>query len=730
MFKRKRLGLFCSGILAGAIALTAPAARAAATATVPGNVSGWVATATRTGTVPDSQQMTIAVYMTLRDVDGLKQLLAAVSNPASPSYGQYLTPATFRAHFAPDPADVAAVAAMLTQAGMTGLQVGAGGTYVSATATAAQIRSMFAISQEFYTYGGRTLRANREAPTIPASLAGKIVYIEGLDDTTLLRKPFHVSVTEGARVAPATMTSVAPAATGATPPPVASGIPSPYCDTYSGDLQATLSTAAGPYGRRLPWLTCGYTPQQVQAAYGFNRVKLDGTGIRVAIIDAYASPTLATDGNRFATNHHLPPLTAANFQQQIPPGIYNVSPNEACDPYDWWGEQSLDLAAVHGSAPGASILYIGARDCNTSLTTALLDTIYEDKADIITNSYGNNGDGNISSAEIAMQDQAFMAAGAEGITVLFSSGDDGDLSQINGVATASYEADSPYVTGVGGTSLGVKDASGKKYEYGWGNYRDLLLGARVNSGTSVTTAGLTSTSVSGSTFYDFSFYAGSGGGISLIEPQPAYQAGIVPASLASTLYDAAGDAISLPSRQRVSPDVSMVADPYTGYLYGETFTIAGNGTSDAGCTTLSSTTEYCEGSIGGTSLASPLLAGVMAVVDQKRKAVGRPLVGFANPWLYGAKIGTAATFDSAGINDITPPTKPVSLLRGYANDPTEIRVVTVNSVPYLINTTPVPLLACPLAVCEGIDDVFNYVTPAYDNVTGLGVPWVPSLVKQ
>ncbi len=46
-----------------------------------------------------------------------------------------------------------------------------------------------------------------------------------------------------------------------------------------------------------------------------------------------------------------------------------------------------------------------------------------------------------------------MAAAAQGITLLFSSGDDGDLSQDNGVVSNSYEATSPYVTGVGGTSL-------------------------------------------------------------------------------------------------------------------------------------------------------------------------------------------------------------------------------------------------------------------------------------
>jgi len=732
----------CASMLAGMMAFTVSSARAADMAALPGNVSGWVASAVKTGTASDNQQVTIAVYMTLKDLRGLKQLVAGVSAPGSAAYGHYLSPAAFRLRFAPDPADVSAVKALLTRAGMTNIQTGAAGTYVSASTTVAQLRSTFAVSQDLYNSGGVTLRANKEAPSLPAALAGKIVYIEGLDDTTFLKKPHHVSVTAGAHVAPAALavpaSPSAPSAPSAmsaeassavTPPPVASNIPSPYCDTYSGDLVATLSNAAGPYGRKLPWLNCGYTPQQVQAAYGLNRVKPDGTGVHIAIIDAYASPTLKADGNRYARNHHLPPLTAANFQQDIPLGIYNVSPDESCGPYGWWTEQALDVGAVHGSAPGAKILYIGARDCGTSLTIALSDAIYNVKADIITNSYGYNGDG-VDPADIAMEDQSFMAAAAQGISVLFSSGDDGDLSQVNGVATASWEADSPYVTGVGGTSLGVQASSGRKYEFGWGNYRDYLAGAKVNSGKSVTTAGLTSISVLGSTVYDFSYYAGAGGGISLIEPQPDYQAGVVPTALATTVYTASGQVIPLQTRQRVSPDVSMVADPYTGYLYGESYTIAGDGHSDIGCKATSATTEYCEIAEGGTSLSSPLMAGMLAVVDQARRAAGKPDVGFANPWLYSAKIGNSTTFSSAGVNDVVAPTTPTALLRGYVTDPTQIRVVTVNSVTTLLQATPFPLTICAETVCEGLNDVFNYVTPGYDDVTGLGVPWAPRLVKQ
>ncbi len=716
-----RQALLCASALAACIGSAAPAGAAAVT----DNVASWVPGAARVGAANDRQTVTIAVHLALRDRQGLRQLADAVSKPGTADYGHYLTAAAFRTRFAPDAADVAAVALMLKDAGMTEVRVGPAGAYVSARATVGMLRSAFGISQDLYRHGTTILRANKEAPTIPEALSSKILFIEGLDETGLLRRPQHVSVTEGERVAPAGFAnSLAHPAT--TPPPVAANLPSPYCSTYFGDAKATLSTKPGPYGRTLPWLICGYTPQQVQQAYGLNKVKLDGSGLKVAILDAYASPTIVTDGNRYAHNHKLPALTAANFTQIVPDGIYNVDPGEACGPYGWWGEESLDVAAVHGAAPGASIVYVGARDCSTALTVALENVVYNQLADIVTNSYSYNGE-NVPLAQIIDQDQTLMAAAVQGQTVMFSSGDDGDLSQINGVATGAFESTSPYATGVGGTSLAVLSPSGRKHEWGWGNYRDYLGSATVNSATSITTSGLETTSSFGFTYYDFAFYSGAGGGVSLIEPRPSYQAGVVPLALATTLNLGTGNSTAI-RPHRVSPDVAMVADPYTGYLYGESFTIAGNAVSDAGCTATSDTTEYCEGDIGGTSLASPLFAGVMAVVDQGRLAAGKPVVGFANPWLYGAAIGK--TMNSAGINDILPPATPTAMLRGYANDLTRVRVVTISSVPFDITVSPVALEVCGLTICEGLNDVFNYTAAGYDDVTGLGVPYLPYLVGQ
>ena len=190
------------------------------------------------------------------------------------------------------------------------------------------------------------------------------------------------------------------------------------------------------------------------------------------------------------------------------------------------------MAAVHGTAPGANIVYVGARDCATSLDIAFMNTVYNHVADIVTNSWGNNGE-SIAPGTQEFYDQAMKAGAAQGMTILFSSGDHGDLAALNGVASGSWPATSAWATGVGGTTLAIKGTNGGKAEYGWGNYRAFLDDVTVNSATSVTTSGVATVTNFSYTYDDYSFYAGSGGGISLLETQPAYQADAVPAVLAT-----------------------------------------------------------------------------------------------------------------------------------------------------------------------------------------------------
>src|SRR5207245_3698173 len=92
------------------------------------------------------------------------------------------------------------------------------------------------------------------------------------------------------------------------------------CSSYGAQLQAVRFT--DPYGPgTLPFAPCGYTPQQIKGAYGISGY--DGSGQTVAIIDAYAAPTLVQDTNQWSTNRGLPTLTANKLVQVLALGTHN-----------------------------------------------------------------------------------------------------------------------------------------------------------------------------------------------------------------------------------------------------------------------------------------------------------------------------------------------------------------------------------------------------------------------
>ena len=664
----------------------------------------WAQSAARVGSAPESQSVSIAVYLGFRDEAQLRDLISDVSTPGSAHYGKYLTADEFRARFAPDAASVKLVQKELQRLGFHIDSTPKSGLFIMASGSVAQVKSAFGVSQELYSYKGKVLRSNAEAPRLTAALAPLVKFVAGLDESAVLRQTNHVGLdgpaaaAHSAALAESAAKSVSPNA----PPGTWTSIRSPVCSTYFGDHTGTLEVGVPPYSTTLPWLGCGYTPQQIQQAYGANEVKQDGSGVKVGIVDVYGSPTIVFDGNQYSKNHGLPALTAKNFTQILPAGIYNVPASDPCGPQGWYVEESLDVDAVHTMAPGAHIFFAGDT-CTDPANAPLYSLIDEHTVDVVTNSYGYNGE-DVPSWFITIENYYFEQAAAEGLTVVFSSGDDGDLVAQNGIASGSWDATSPYVTGVGGTSLALY-ASGEKDNWGWGTYRVLLNGVTVPAnGKHIKDTGPA---------LPFTFYGGAGGGPSLIELAPSYQVD-VPYSLSGYTTNAAGERVALGAAYRVTPDVAMVADPYTGMLFGMTYTMASPPTVDPECLGLTSTTEYCEVGEGGTSLASPLFAGVIARVNQARLKIGSATVGFVNPALY-TLANTGGYFPGGPLVDVKAPVKPTAVLRGYAGEPTVLRVVTMNST---LNGTSVE---------EGTDTSY-LTTRGYDEVTGVGTPWLPALI--
>jgi hypothetical protein len=147
---------------------------------------------------------------------------------------------------------------------------------------------------------------------------------------------------------------------------------------------------------------------------------------------------------------------------------------------------------------------------------------------------------------------------------------------------------------------------------------------------------------------------------------------------------------------RVEPDISLEADPATGMLVGETQTFP-NGV------------YYDQYRIGGTSVSSPLFAGLVADANQ---AAGNPL-GFLNPALYALNGNTQAIYD------VLPADKQDMSRADFAN--------SISDAQGFLYTTRIIDYDTTEQYCEASGkcrnrDVALHATPGYDNMTGLGAP--------
>ncbi len=328
--------LACSVCLTGALR-AAPAAKAV----LSGSSPKWATAQNLVSSTDTSTDVGFRVYLGWTDEGGAAALAAAVSDPANAAYGHYLSPAQFRKQFAPPAANVAQVQNWLRSQGFTLIYTPQNGHYVAAEGSVAQLQAAFSVSFNNYLVRGQVVRAPSSDVSIPASLANIVQAVIGLDESYQFVQTDH-------RV-------------DANAPPSAGFRNAPPLSAYWAEQ---LSPYAFPSGftavalPTVPWTVKGYTPDQIKGAYGISGY--DGSGQTVAIIDAYASPTILQDVNQWSTNRGLPTMTPGQLQQVVPPGVYRRPQNRKQDPQGWYGEETLDVEAVHGMAPAAKIVYVGA----------------------------------------------------------------------------------------------------------------------------------------------------------------------------------------------------------------------------------------------------------------------------------------------------------------------------------------------------------------------------------
>ena len=364
-----------------------------------GSAPSWASASREQG--PARGEVDLSVTLGLRaeaELDGFNE---SVSDPTNPSYGQYLSPGEFRARFAPTEAAVQDTRAWLRSMGLEPTGVSKGRTLVDAQGSTRDVERAFGTDLRRYRYRGHSLRAPSEPISIPASLEGEVVGVLGLDDT------FAVPGLIGPDSGP--------------PAPVFRN--APPCSRYWAAQFAQHVPPA--YGGQPPFVSCGYTPHELQGAYGIERMiqrGVNGAGEKVAVLDAFNSPTIRQDVAKYSRKHGLPKpkIRITKF-----PGRECHVGCALASRQGWWGEQTLDIEAVHSMAPRAKIHYVAGTDPGLGLTHALSWTVDHRAARIVTNSYGYLGEA-ISQGPLRTQEQIFKQAVAEGIGMYFSSGDDGD----------------------------------------------------------------------------------------------------------------------------------------------------------------------------------------------------------------------------------------------------------------------------------------------------------------
>jgi subtilase family serine protease len=536
------------------------------------------------------------VYLAGRDPAGLAAFAAAVSDPASRQYRRFLTSGQELQRFGPTGAQISAVRTWLTSAGLRITAVTR--HYVAAAGSVPATQAAFAVRlASFRGPGGTVAMAPEQNASVPAAVRAAVLTVTGLDTAAIIMKPAL------ATQAQAQSRAQAQADEQAASPPSAFYTAGP-CSTYYGQRLATAKPKA--YGKHVPWALCGYTPQQLRSAYGLSSSTSTGHGVTVAIVDAYASPTMPADAEAYARAVHFTPLTGSQFRQVVP-GSYDYQ--SQCGESSWYEEESLDVEAVHTMAPGANIEYVAARDCTFGpLLDALTSIVDNHLANVVSDSWTGAEQG-LTSTTTSAFDQVFEQGAAEGIGFNFASGDCGyndpatdcGQSEFSAGISANFPTTSTWVTAVGGTSLAIGRLGGYKFETSWG---DMVVPQHKTTWKHPAPGP-----------YPGGYSFGGGGGTSELYQQPSWQAGVVPDALATRLPT--GRTSATPMRE--VPDVALDADPATGFLYGETFRLRGG------------KDGFMLSRIGGTSLSSPLFTGMEADAAQE---AGTDELGFVNPALY------------------------------------------------------------------------------------------------
>jgi subtilase family serine protease len=511
---------------------------------------GELRNAPQIGVPTPQQKMTFLVHLPLRNVAELNALVANQSTPGGPLYHHFLTPAQFRESYAPTPQTIARATAALAAHKLTVTRTTSQLLQVSGSvaATEAAFSTHLALTRDVR---GAVAIGTREAVHLPSDLAALGATVHGLHQTIAPRS------------------------------------------------RARLVKQRNRDGE----VGSGYWFTDLKQAYQYPSYnKYTGKGVTIATVNDQ-------DFNSFDVQLYFgheklgskpDSLAPAPVPQHIIfPGSLPFDPTSFNDSV----EADLDVQQSNGSAPGATVLGIAAPTAGEGFLLAYSFVDEENLASIVSTSYGGcelrytaayNGGQDFTGILLAYHD-LFVQGNAQGITFLFSSGDEGGLEcppvgyftsgpglNFKSIPSVGFWADDPNVTAVGGTSLVTSFIKGslKSTYISESEFADAL-----PPEDPYNTGNLLTNDVFGST-----------GGESVLWAKPAYQ-----------------NLVNTGTKGRAVPDISMhmgglaANESYVQEVFGQLVGLV------------------------GTSASSPEFAGLLAVESE---SLGGARFGNVNPLLY------------------------------------------------------------------------------------------------
>ena len=362
--------------------------------------------ALQAGSLPFNQTMNLDIVLPVRDQAGLDAFVAAVSNPASPSFRQYLTPAQFTAKFGPTQSDYNTVVSYLSRYGLTITGGSLDGMDVQVRGPVSAVEAAFNVRMLTYQHPTeqRVFFSPDREPT--TSMAVPLWHISGLDNYSIPH-PLYVKRSD-------------------------------YAQAHGISPEAVVShatTGSGP--------SASFLGSDMRAAY-YGGTALTGAGQNLGLFE-YVGTDLAdlTTYYKNVGQTNSVPITLLSTDGTST-ACLDTRKGGDCDDT----EQTLDMTQALGMAPGLSslVMYVGSTD--TAIISAM--TTHSPLPTTIGCSWG------WTPADPTTLDPYFEKMAAQGQSFFAASGDSSTWSSRN----EAWPADDAHVISVGGTDLTTNKAAG------------------------------------------------------------------------------------------------------------------------------------------------------------------------------------------------------------------------------------------------------------------------------